>query len=709
MGESRRMTGTRNQGTILVVEDDPQSLAFLNRTLETEGFEVFPACSGEYALEEWPDLRPKLILLDVHMKGMDGFELCRQLKANVKTQFIPLIFILGLTELKDHVEGLNLEAVDFLIEPFQAAELLARVRKQLALRKSHVALENQAAELRGANERLKDEIARRTSVEAELRKSIENADFTRQAMLSALEGRENTSKSLQDAQQQWQTTFESVNDAIMILGTDMRILRANKASEKITGLKPEQLVSRLCYEVLHGKLCPIPNCPVVLSAKSLHRETRQIPLGEKWLEVTADPMLDESSQCVGMVHIISDVTEQKMAEKEREKLQAQLLQAQKMESVGRLAGGVAHDFNNILGIIIGQSELALMGLDEKMPVVESLKEILRAAQRSGDLVRQLMTFARKQNVTPRVIDLNKTLSVSLKMLQRLIGEDIELSCVPSEGLWPVKIDPTQLDQILANLSVNARDAIAGVGRLTIETRNISVAKPNSEEYSYIVPGEYVQLSVADDGCGMTNEIIQKIFEPFFTTKEPGKGTGLGLAIVYGIVKQNNGFINVFSKPSMGTTFKICFPRFSQPPSENKPVPPGRIKMGSGETILLVEDEAEMLNVTKTILERLGYRVLAAPGPIEALLLMRENAGKGEMVGRVDLVISDVIMPKMNGLELVEQLRKFQSELKAFYVSGFTADVLSNRGVSASEEGVFFLQKPFSMAALASKIREILEK
>ncbi len=392
--------------------------------------------------------------------------------------------------------------------------------------------------------------------------------------------------------------------------------------------------------------------------------------------------------------------ERKRAEAEREILQSQLNQAQKMESVGRLAGGVAHDFNNMLGVILGHTELALMKADPAQPLCSNLLEIGKAAERSAKLVRQLLAYARKETIVPKVLDLNETVEGMITMLGRLIGEDIELAWMPGLGVWQVKMDPSQIDQILANLCVNARDAIGGVGTVTIETANAVFDEEIGSLHAGYVPGEFVLLSVSDDGCGMGKEIQDKIFEPFFTTKGIGEGTGLGLATVFGIVKQNNGFINVYSEESQGTTFKIYLPRYTDAANVPKAIEPEPISRGH-ETILLVEDETEILELGKMMLESFGYSVLAASTPGEAIQLADKKAGE------VNLLITDVVMPGMNGRELAENLSQIIPDLTCLFMSGYTADVIAHRGVL--DEGVNFIQKPFSMQTLAGKVREALDK
>jgi nitrogen-specific signal transduction histidine kinase/CheY-like chemotaxis protein len=394
-----------------------------------------------------------------------------------------------------------------------------------------------------------------------------------------------------------------------------------------------------------------------------------------------------------------DITERKRAEAEREKLQAQLTQAQKMESVGRLAGGVAHDFNNMLQVILGNTALALEDLPPDGPLRESLEETRKSAERSADLTRQLLAFARKQTIAPKLLDLNDTVQGALKMLRRLIGEDIQLAWLPQADLWRVKMDPSQLDQILANLCVNARDAISNTGRTTIETSNVVLDDTYMQSHPDCVAGDYVMLAVSDTGHGMDADTRAHLFEPFFTTKGVGKGTGLGLATVFGIVKQNHGLINVYSEPTRGTTFKIYLPRAGAETTAAAEVVQQRPLRGS-ETVLFVEDEEQILNLGKRILQRQGYTVLAAPAPEQALALAAQHAGP------IHLLVTDVVMPGMNGKELVERVRISRPDLKCLFMSGYTADIIAHHGVL--EAGVAFLQKPFTIHTLAEKVREVLE-
>ena len=397
---------------------------------------------------------------------------------------------------------------------------------------------------------------------------------------------------------------------------------------------------------------------------------------------------------------IGNEDRRKQAEEEREKLQDQLIQAQKMESVGQLAGGVAHDFNNMLGVILGHAEMAMEQVDPAEPLFADLQEICKAAERSADIIRQLLAFARKQTVAPKVIDLNGTIEGMLRMLRRLIGENITLTWIPGPGLWAVRIDPSQIDQILANLCVNARAAIPGVGKITVKTGNSSLDHTYCAAHMNCLPGEYVRISVSDTGCGMDTLTLARIFEPFFTTKDVGEGTGLGLSTVYGIVKQNEGFINVSSKPGQGSTFTISLPRHPGNTGQTRRGPVAESAAGGHETVLLVEDELTILQITATMLQRLGYFVLAANSPHEAIRLA------GEYTGDIHLLLTDVIMPEMNGWDLAERLLPRRTGMKCLFMSGYPANIIANQGkVNA---GVCFLQKPFSQKSLAAKILGILE-
>ncbi|MDD5286545.1 MAG: PAS domain S-box protein [Desulfuromonadaceae bacterium] len=478
-----------------------------------------------------------------------------------------------------------------------------------------------------------------------------------------------------------------------------KLIEVNDASASMLGYTSEELLA-------HG----IKDIDVQWSSGEINREMQKIKTTGKAffetrhrtksgqtidVEISANylPRTDQ------FFSFIRNITQRKQTEEVRLSLEGQLHQAQKMESVGSLAGGVAHDFNNKLCVILGCTYLASAESDPAK-LRNFLEEIRKAAEQSADLTRQLLAFARRQTIAPKVLDLNETVTSMLKMLGRLIGEDIHLIWQPAPNLWLLKLDPSQVDQILANLCVNARDSISKDGKIIIETGNSIIDEEYCAKHADVLPGEYVRLIVSDNGCGMDKETLDRIFEPFFTTKETGKGTGLGLSTVFGIVKQNNGFINVYSEPSLGTTFTIYLPRdvgktvLTQNESMATPAPRGL------ETILLVEDDLAIMNMASTILAKQGYSVLSANSPAEATRLAKEHGGK------IQLIITDVVMPEMNGKDLAHNLQSLNPQLKCLFMSGYTADAISQHGVL--DEGVNFIQKPFSLPDIATKVRQVLD-
>lgn len=397
--------------------------------------------------------------------------------------------------------------------------------------------------------------------------------------------------------------------------------------------------------------------------------------------------------------LLEDITSRKRAEKERELLQAQLLQSQKIESVGRLAGGVAHDYNNMLAVIFIAIELIRMKLPADSSLVEHIDEIEHAATRSRDITRQLLAFSRKQLIAPQPVNLNELISEISKSLMRLIGEDIELRCSLQENLKSVMIDPVQFDQMLVNLAVNARDAMPHGGMLNIETSEIEFTEDFCRVHAGYREGSYVQLNVSDTGTGMDRETLEHIFEPFFTTKEIGKGTGLGLATIYGIIKQNHGFVDVYSEPEHGTTFKIYFPRLEHEVHLEEQRSIDRILLGH-EEVLLVEDDAILCASTQKMLESIGYRVTAVTSPADALELVRQKDFT------FDLLLTDVVLTGMNGKQLSNALAQYKPGIRTVFMSGYTVDAIVHRGVL--DPGICFLQKPFLLQELASTIRKALE-
>ncbi len=506
-------------------------------------------------------------------------------------------------------------------------------------------------------------------------------------------------EALRESEAYNRTMLEVIPDIIIQVNAEGEYLDIRATSEDQLIYPREDILGKKIPDVIPENVSNVIMKSIhdVFKTKKLHSVEYEltVPAGNLFFEARVVPLNEER-----VLILIRDITNRKRAEEEKEYLQSQLTQAQKMESVGRLAGGVAHDFNNMLGVILGQTEIGLDLVQPGDTMHAILEDIQKATKHSADLTRQLLAFARKQTVVPKVIDLNETVAGILKMLRQLIGENIEISWKSRQGLWLVKMDPSQIDQILANLCVNARDAIAGVGKITIESENITFDEEYCTAHAGFIPGDFVQLAVSDNGCGMDAETHSRLFEPFFTTKELGKGTGLGLSTVYGTVKQNKGFINVYSELKQGTTLRIYLPRYiaeNVPKSEHKLA---EAMLGGSETILLVEDEPQILNVTTMLLKKLGYTVLPAPSPGEAILLAKEHSGQ------FNLLMTDLVMPEMNGRDLAKYLLSTYTGITHLYMSGYTADFIGHQGVL--DENEHFIQKPFSIKDLAVKLREVLD-
>lgn len=494
------------------------------------------------------------------------------------------------------------------------------------------------------------------------------------------------------------------SDIVVIIDTDKIVRYVNPAFTALTGFSPEEAIGRPLplnetqNEEFYRQFWETLDSGKTWKGRLVNRNKK----GELYSEeASVSPVFNKAGAIVNYVSVARNVTEYLKLQEEKDKLQEQFLQSQKMESIGRLAGGVAHDFNNMLSVISGHAQLGLETVTPQDPLYVNLLEIDKAALRSADLTRQLLAFARKQTIAPKVLSLNNTVGGLLSMLQRLIGEDIDLAWMPGRDLWQIKVDPAQVDQILANLAVNARDAIEKHGKITIETENVSFDEEYCASHQGCTPGEYVMLALSDDGCGMDKAVQEHLFEPFFTTKRTGKGTGLGLATVYGIVKQNRGSINVYSEPGRGSTFKVHFPRHVGADAAEPTLAASEAPQGGVETILLVEDELSVLNLTRIMLQRLGYNVIATTSPREALRLAADHPGG------IDLLLVDVVMPEMTGRDLSEQLRPIRPEMGRLFMSGYTANVIAHHGVL--DEDVHFVQKPFSTKELAAKVREALER
>ena len=525
--------------------------------------------------------------------------------------------------------------------------------------------------------------------------------------------RKRAEEALQESEKLYRMIVENVNDIVWTVGLDLHFTYVSPAHVRLTGFTTEEIVSMTLPDLVTAESFELaaktlaeelaletsgqpfnPNRYRILELEVLRKDGSHV-----WVEITAIFNRDPDGRPTEIIAVGRDITERKKVAEERDKLEKQLAQAQKMETIGRLAGGVAHDFNNMLSVILGYVDLAKLHVAPKHFILKDIAEIEKAAIRSRDITRQLLAFSRQQIIEPKVIDINEMIARVQKALIRLIGEDIELEVIRGENLGMVKFDPSQMEQILINLAVNARDAMPDGGKLMMETENVALDDCYCDNHAGFTPGRYVRLSVSDNGVGMDQETLQHIYEPFFTTKETGKGTGLGLATIYGIVQQNNSFINVYSEPGHGTTFNIYIPHTTEErdvkeKSEREPA-----AQGTGN-VLLVEDDPMVLEITKRMLESLGYVVVVAKNALDAASLCEESSCES-----IDLVITDVVMPSMSGKELRNRLTEIRPGIKVLFISGYTADAIARHGIL--DEGVHFLQKPFNLKDLARKVKEIL--
>jgi PAS domain S-box-containing protein len=491
--------------------------------------------------------------------------------------------------------------------------------------------------------------------------------------------------------------LESASQAIISVNRDGRITLANRRTEEMFGYRREELlgspIEMLLPESKRGKhkrhredyfeqphLRPMG---IGMELAGRRRDGTEFPV-----EVSLSPI--ESSEGVFGIAFVSDITQ-------RKELEEQLSHAQKMEAVGRLAGGVAHDFNNMLTVISGYNLMIMEELQPDNPLREYAEEIGRAADRAAAVTNQLLAFSRRQLIQPRVMNVNAVLAETEKMLLRLLGEDIELTLSLGSGVGNIRADPNQIVQAVVNLAVNARDAMPRGGKIVLETAEVELDESYARSHAAVLPGQYVMIAITDTGHGMNAETRQHIFEPFFTTKERGKGTGLGLATVYGMVKQSSGDIWVYSEPGKGTTFKLYFPKVDERVQRAPGQGAGPLKWQSEETVLVVEDEKPVRELTVRMLQQLGYRVLSAASGEEALEISKSFAG------RISLLVTDVVMPQMSGRQVADVLLSARPDLKVLYLSGYTEHTMLHHGVGS---GVDFLSKPFSRETLSKKLGEL---
>jgi two-component system cell cycle sensor histidine kinase/response regulator CckA len=664
--------------SILVVDDSALNRKLLKVNLEAEGLTVVEAGDGLEALERLNQQPVEVVISDILMPRMDGYRLCFEMRRNQRFNRIPfIIYSSSYTSSDDEKLALDCGADRFVKKPSSMQTIFETIREVTQqpspVFHKKIASESESAIMREYSERLVLKLEERT-IELERAKDV-----------------------LARSEERYRDLFENANDIIYTLNLEGSFTSINKKGELLTGYSREEimqmkiadLIAPNYLETARRKLkdkLDNPSETTIYELEIVCKNRSHLPL-----EVSSRAVY-EGNKAIGIQGIARDISE-------RQRLEGQLRQAQKMESVGRLAGGVAHDFNNLLTAIIGYSQMAMRHLEPDAPVQKEIHEVERAGKRAAELTRQLLAFSRKQVLQPKVLDLNQIINDIQKMLDRLIGEDIELSTRLAADLSKIKADPGQIEQIIMNLAVNARDAMPGAGKLTIETANIELDEVFSQNHLAVNPGQYVMLAFSDTGIGMDKETQSQIFEPFFTTKEMGKGTGLGLSTVYGIVKQSGGNIWVYSEPGQGTTFKIYLPAIEEEARfEEVRVPLSEPVKGT-ETILLVEDEEIVRQLARKILEMNGYTVLEASGAARALQSFEQNGGE------IDLIITDVVMPLMSGYAMVQQLKQKQCKAKVLYMSGYTHHTTVIQ--ADIEEGMPFLQKPFSPQTLLLKVREVL--
>ncbi len=507
-----------------------------------------------------------------------------------------------------------------------------------------------------------------------------------------------TKQALRRSEAKFQTIFEGMDTGIIIVDRDGKIVKSNRAFQKMLGYRGNELFNRSLNELVHpGDATQ----DLDLQKKLKSGEIDYYRIERRYLRKDGEMIWGRlrASLCQGLeehtIHMIEDITGWKQ-------LEMQFLQSQKMETVGRLAGGIAHDLNNLLTVLGGYSQLSLLEIEEDHPLRSNLEEIKRTVDRATELTQRLLAISRRQTMEMKVFNLNWLLKGLEKMLVRIIGEDIELIFSLADDLGEVKSDPGQIEQAILNLVVNARDAMPQGGKLIIETCNVLLDQNDVQSHFDVIPGPYVLLSVTDTGCGMSPEVKERIFDPFFTTKSEGKGTGLGLSTVYGIVKQSGGYIFVYSEVHQGTTFKIYLPRVQEKVDDlTRREETGDFPRGN-ETILLVEDEEALRSLTAKVLRDQGYTVLEAAHGEEAMRLARECLHQ-----KIHLVVTDLVMPQMGGKELVQQLKLLSPNTRILFISGYADGAMTHQ--ASLEPETPFLQKPFSPMELARKIREILER
>lgn len=725
--------------TILIVDDNPANLELLGDYLEEAGYEIVVAQDGVSALEITRKIQPGVILLDVMMPDMDGFTVCSKIKSDAETKDIPVIFLTSLHEQETKIKGFEAGGIDYITKPIQLGEVLARVRTHLSLRATQKQLTEQ-------NTNLQHEVELRKKIETKLCEAKDNLEMRVKertidlatandklqslnkdlALLNRIIGLSISEKS---AEEILSITCKELVQALQIPRATAALFNKEHTEIKIVAeysLKTtppalgwklsDTICTRIANNINGDALCwgredddrnaicaqweEVRNTAVSLLLPLYFKGT---PLGVLTIEGFRDNPLEkqEVEMMQSVANQVAIIIAQLQIEEEQKQLQKQYHQAQKMEAVGRLTGGVAHDFNNILSVIFGASDLLIMRTQPSSPLIEDIVQIKSAAERAAGLTQQLLAFSRQQLLQPMLLDLNEVVTNLEKMLRRMISEEIDLKIIQEEQLQLIKADRGQIEQVLMNLAVNASDAMPEGGTLIFETSNTLLDEEYAAKHYNLAPGPYIMLTVKDSGIGIDLDTQEKIFEPFFTSKKKGDGTGLGLATVHGIITQSCGHVKVDSQPGEGTTFTIYIPCFKRRKKSNLLLEEKTIIKKGCESVLIVEDDEILRDIVYRTLKEFNYNVFKAGNGVEALEVSRKHAGP------IHLLLTDVILPgDMNGPQIADRLIKRLPKLKVLYMSGYTDDAIASSGVL--EDGLHFLPKPFTQETLLLKVRDVLD-
>ncbi len=687
---------------VLVVDDKEENRYYLKTLLEGSGYAVEVASHGAEALARARLEPPDLVISDLLMPIMDGYTLLGRWKADERLGRVPfIVYTATYTEPEDERLAMSLGADAFVLKPMEPDAFLARVTAVLERGATSVGRPSapppapSSAMLREYSETLVRKLEEKA---IQLEERTQQLEQSNQALKRDIAARETVERALRESEQRFRQLAENIEDVFWLTDPEKtQFYYVSPAYEKIWGRSCASLYAapKDFLETVHPEdrarfVQSLPQQAVGGWDES-YRIIR--PDGTVcWIRGRAYPVRDEAGRVYRVAGVSRDVTEYR-------RLAEQFRHAQKMEAVGLLAGGVAHDFNNLLSVILSYTTLVLEDLKPGDPIRDDIEEVRKAGERATELTRQLLAFSRQQVLQPRVLDLGVVVRDMERMLRRLLGEDVSLTLLTARGGKKVHADPSQVEQIVMNLVVNARDAMPKGGSLTIETSDVEIDEAYAALHPDVKPGPHVMLAVTDTGEGMDASIQERIFEPFFTTKEQGKGTGLGLSMVFGIVKQSQGHIYVYSEPGVGTTFKVYLPVTSLTAEAEQPALPQNASLRGKETILLVEDDEQVRGMTCTVLRRAGYHVLEAQNGGEAFLISEQFAGE------IHVLLTDVVMPRMSGRQLAERLTPRRPRMKVLYVSGYTENSVIHHGVLDS--ALAFLQKPIIPDTLLRKLREVL--